>query len=137
MKKVLSFLVLVLFMTSCMTTNKYSVYTTFTDFRPYIDKGFYLSIYPETPYECDYIGHIEAIVSSGGDTSLGSKKTSLAGPAKGNYHVASTEEAIEAVYNQASKAGANGVVDLKFTYAEDAYGNVISTTARGVAIKKK
>lgn len=138
MKKVLLLsTILAIAMSSCVTMSKYGVYTSFADFRPYLEKGFFISTYSETPYACNFVGHIESIVLSGEDLSFGGKKTSLAGPVRGEFRAATTEDAIEAVYQQAIKAGADGVIDLKFSYATDQYGNVTSTTARGIAIKKK
>lgn len=122
---------------SCIVTPKFGVNTSFTDFRPYLEKGFYMSTQSDVPSGYIPLGYVECAVKSGEDLSSGGVKTSLAGPMKGENRIATTEDAINAAYEQALKIEANGIVGLDFSFVTDQLGNVAKTTARGLAIKKK
>ncbi|MDR1918474.1 MAG: hypothetical protein LBQ65_02370 [Tannerellaceae bacterium] len=111
---------------SCGTTSKYTTHTTFVDFRPYTEAGFYFSMYLDCPYEYEYIGYIEVSIISGMDNSVKLER------------IATTDDVIKAVYDKAVEAEADGLIDLKFTYTKDPqFGNIIGTFASGVAIKRK
>ena len=137
MTKTLAFLFLIAIATSCVMP-KYTVYTSMLDFKKYDEKGFFITQSNSVSFDYEPVGITTVAVYSGMDKNkiTDQKKTSLAGPNMGKYHIASNEDAFEALYNRCLEEGANGIINVEFSATKDKDGNIISVQASGMAIKK-
>lgn len=139
MKKSLLLFIFITVMSSCITTSKYAVHTGMVDFKKYNNKGFFITQSNSVSFEYEPIGYVSTIIFSGYDESQkpNQKKTSLAGPDIGKHHVASNEEAFDALYEKCTNEGANGIINVDFSTIKNQQGNIVSVQANGMAIKRK
>ena len=138
MKKTLILFFLFILLSSCSVV-KYNTKTTFIDFSEYIEKGFYISVGNDEPYEADNLGYIEVNITSGADKNIKHTGSSsgLIGDKSGAYHEATVNDAIELLYQKAIEVGADGILNLKFYYTNWVDGKIMQTFASGIAIKKR
>lgn len=65
------------------------------------------------------------------------KKTSIAGPNMGKYHIASNEDAFDALYEKCMEENGNGIINVNFSTIKDKNGNIAAVEASGMAIRRK
>ena len=141
MKHLKLLVVLVLLsLTSCIT-QRYTVVTTSFEYKKYIDKGFYVSELSDTSFDYTPIGSSAATVYSGAykptkEEKKKLKKESTALVQSTPYKLATHEAALDALYDECVKIGANGVLKLGFTTSYNSAGGIHSITATGISIKK-
>lgn len=140
MKKVLFSFMLVLVMLSCSTV-KYGTYSSMIDFRYYMDKGFFITQSNSVSFDYEPIGYVQAFSYSGVDDKAKKKYKKdyeQSFYANEGWREANIYDAIEGLYNECLKNGANGVIDLKMdVVVDDETGYVKKAIATGMAIKKK
>lgn len=140
MKKVLLSLMFLAVMSSCSTV-KYKTYSSMVDFRPYMEKGFFITQSNSVSFDYEPIGCIQAVAVSGQDKnkSVDKQKKDYGDGllTQGRFHEVSINDAIEELYNQCLKNNANGVLDLKMDIIVNQAGIVEKAIVTGMAIKKK
>lgn len=138
MKRTLTFLFLIVITTSCMMP-KYAVYSGMLDFKKYNDRGFFITQSNSVSFEYDPIGVVSVTVYSGMDENKETtqKKTSIAGPNMGKYHIASNEDAFDALYEKCMEENGNGIINVNFSTIKDKNGNIVAVEASGMAIRRK
>ena len=127
-------------LTSCVM-QRYTVVSTSFEYKKYIEKGFYVSELSDTAFEYTPIGSSASTVYSGNykatkeeKEKLKKESTSLVQTSP--YKLATHEAALDALYEECIKVGANGVLKLQFSTSYNNAGVIHSITATGISIKK-
>lgn len=102
-------------LTSCMF-KPYIVYSEISYYDEF--EGFFITESNSVSFEYEPVGSITAMVENGF--------------LKGKYIKASTKDALRILYNEAEKSGANGIINLKFSYVWEHDKNSNITTLKGV-----
>ena len=133
----LSVLFILLSLTSCVT-QRYNVASNSFEYKKYIDKGFFVSELSTVSFDYTPLGSSAVTVYSGTykptkeeKEKLKKESTSLVQtkPLK----IATYEGALDALYEECIKIGANGVINVKFTNNKTILPII---TATGIAIKR-
>jgi len=139
MKKLVFILVAVIVAGCAVARQPRVVEAGFIDFRPYTDAGFLLSPDPYTG-NFDALGEILVNVTP---ALVPAKSVAQGKFVDGAYNSVGmvrekidAAELLELAYKQAIQYGADGIVDLKFTFQSDAAG-ISQYTISGLAIKRR
>ena len=116
------------------------------DYTKYSENGFFMTEANSVSFRYEPLGSITAIARSGyevigSDDSSNFQDDTYGKPAKkvkyGEYRSAYPEDALEELYNKALEMGANGVINLKFTYLSQTNSLIPEGwMVTGMAIKK-
>lgn len=152
MSKKLSFgatIIVILFVLSSCTTQKFGYVTTYLDYSAYTKQGFFLTELESVPFDYDAIGSITVTEISGKNGPNVQHKISsnlsdeiyaeVAGnKIRKNWRFASAETALAEIVLKAKKAGGNGLVALKtITIIESSTNKIHSVTVSGMVIRRK
>lgn len=147
MKKIISFCVVLLFVTSCTTYKiPYRRYSVAIDFSAYAQKGFFITESNSVSFPYEPVGSISAVVSSGYEI-LNSENLKSNDDVYGSYNkikygkmiYASVNDAIDELYNSARSLGADGIINFSFEYVPVSYYKYVpdSYVVSGMAIRRK
>lgn len=118
MKKYLVLILLSVLFTGCSVKRPFMNMVYFTDYRPFLEKGFFISESDAVSFDYDAIGHTEIILTSGYEPTFGlspnekPKVGLLEKKVKGNYIHVTLEGAMNNFYEKAAAKGANGALKL-------------------------
>lgn len=150
MKKIIPFLVVLLFATSCTTYKiPYRRYSDAIDFSAYAQKGFFITESNSVNFSYDPVGSISAVVSSGYEV-LNSEKSKSNDDVYGAFQKikygkmidASVNDALDELYNSARRLGADGIINFRSDYIPATFqkGVLVSPDSyivSGMAIRRK
>lgn len=147
MKKILLLAVAALAMTSCSKI-PYTSTVTVIDYSYFTKKGFFITEAPSVSFEYEPIGSIMVRVESGHEVIKEERKVSksiLGGEIEtysskmGKYKVATIDDALDVIYEESVKAGANGLINVKITplsVYQSGQTYITGYIVNGMAIKK-
>lgn len=131
---------------SCMPKRAFTKVSSAVDYTKYSENGFFMTEANSVSFRYEPLGSITAIARSGyevigSDDSSNFQDDTYGKPAKkvkyGEYRSAYPEDALEELYNKALEMGANGVINLKFTYLSQTNSLIPEGwMVTGMAIKK-
>ncbi len=131
---------------SCMPKRAFTKVSSAVDYTKYSENGFFMTEANSVSFRYEPLGSITAIARSGyevigSDDSSNFQDDTYGKPAKkvkyGEYRSAYPEDALEERYNKALEMGANGVINLKFTYLSQTNSLIPEGwMVTGMAIKK-
>lgn len=150
MKKIISFCVVFLFVTSCTTYKiPYRRYSAAIDFSAYAQKGFFITESNSVSFPYEPVGSISAVVSSGYEI-LNSENLKSNDDVYGSYKKikygkmidASLNDALDELYNSALRLGADGIINFRSEYVPSLYNKAVLITpdsyvVSGMAIRRK
>jgi uncharacterized protein YbjQ (UPF0145 family) len=150
MKKIISFCVVLLFVTSCTTYKiPYRRYSAAIDFSAYAQKGFFITESNSVSFSYEPVGSISAVVSSGYEI-LNSENLKSTDDVYGSYKKikygkmidASVNDALDELYNSAIRLGADGIINFRSEYVPSLYNKAVLITpdsyiVSGMAIRRK
>lgn len=150
MKKIISFCVVLLFVTSCTTYKiPYRCYSDSIDFSVYSQKGFFITESNSVSFSYESVGSISAVVSSGYEVLNSENLEStddVYGSSKkikyGKMITASVNDALDELYNSAVSLGADGIINFRSEYVPASYDKSVLTTpdsyiVSGMGIRRK
>ena len=147
MKKILLLAVAALAMTSCSKI-PYTSTVTVIDYSYFTKKGFFITEAPSVSFDYEPVGSIMVRVESGHEVTKEEKKVSksiLGGEIEtyttkfGKYKVATIDDALDFIYEESTKVGANGLINVKITPLSTYLSGQTYVTGyivSGMAIKK-
>ena len=148
MKKLLLFLLIVFSLNSCMSLKTpYRANFSMISYKPFTEKGFYITESNSVSFGYESIGHISVAVSSGyvkseEDIEKAQKQTAFidenfAGEEQDPFYnpgsifvEATPEDALKLMQKKIIEQGGNGIINLKYSY------NLGAIYLSGMAIKK-
>ena len=150
MKKIISFCVVLLLVTSCTTYKiPYRRYSAAIDFSAYAQKGFFITESNSVSFPYEPVGSISAVVSSGYEI-LNSENLKSTDDVYGSYKKikygkmidASVNDALDELYNSAIRLGADGIINFRSEYVPSLYNKAVLITpdsyiVSGMAIRRK
>ena len=152
MKKMFFVVIISLLAVSCVTTDKmYSLSTSEISYSLYTQQGFFFSESNSVSFEYEPIGSVYSMsragyVPQGKSTVKKTTKTNLddiyennrsengLSFTSGKYKSANIPDALDAMYQNAKRLGADGVINLKYEFSYVPSERVVVS---GMAIKKK
>jgi uncharacterized protein YbjQ (UPF0145 family) len=150
MKKIISFCVVLLLVTSCTTYKiPYRRYSGTIDFSAYAQKGFFITESNSVSFSYEPLGSITSVVSSGYEIlNLENLKSNddIYGSYKkikyGKMIDASVNDALDELYNSALRLGADGIINFRSEYVPSLYNKAVLITpdsyvVSGMAIRRK
>lgn len=135
-------------LSSCVSIPKDTFHTrsSAVDYTKYSENGFFMTEANSVSFRYEPLGSITAIARGGyevigSDDSSNFQDDTYGKPAKkvkyDEYRSAYPEDALEELYNKALEMGANGVINLKFTYLSQTNSLIPEGwMVTGMAIKK-
>lgn len=147
MKKFLLFAFVALIFTSCMKI-PYTSTVTVIDYSYFSKKGFFITESPSVSFDYESVGSIMVSVQSGHNVIEGEKKVSKSifggeietySSVMGKYRAATIDDALDLIYDESIKAGANGLINLKIspiTVYQSGQTYVTGYIVNGMAIKR-
>lgn len=150
MRKTFLIFTIILLVTSC--SNKYPrmIYNSSIDYSSYTKNGFFITESNSVSFDYEAIGSVTTQITDGWEVVKGKKPEGksydyyeLKKIKYGEYLPLQYEDAIDQIVSQAKRMGANGLINLTFTYTgsiSGKYGGLISPekiTVSGMAIKRK
>lgn len=147
MKKFLLFAFVALIFTSCMKI-PYTSTVTVIDYSYFSKKGFFITEAPSVSFDYESVGSIMVSVQSGHNVIEGEKKVSKSifggeietySSVMGKYRAATIDDALDLIYDESIKAGANGLINLKIspiTVYQSGQTYVTGYIVNGMAIKR-
>ena len=147
MKKFLLFAFVALIFTSCMKI-PYTSTVTVIDYSYFSKKGFFITESPSVSFDYEPVGSIIVRVENGHEVvkeKTKVTKTLLGGETitrtskLGEYKVATVDNALDVIYEESIKAGANGLINVKITPLSVYQSGITFITGynvSGMAIKK-
>lgn len=147
MKRLLLFLLLFVVMSSC-TVVKYAEYAVSLDYSKYSNDNFFITESNSVSFEYKPVGSVLVEIVSGFDKTMKGERPpriihgDVYNPEydnyyKGTYRRADCYNALRKIVDECKNQGANGVINLKFSYKRDEYGTIISVYASGMAIERE
>jgi len=150
MKKIISFCVVLLLVTSCTTYKiPYRRYSGTIDFSAYAQKGFFITESNSVSFPYEPVGSISAVVSSGYEV-LNSEKSKSNDDVYGAFQKikygkmidASVNDALDELYNSARRLGADGIINFRSEFIPASYNQAAlispdSYIVSGMAIRRK
>jgi uncharacterized protein YbjQ (UPF0145 family) len=150
MKKIISFCVVLLLVTSCTTYKiPYRRYSGTIDFSAYAQKGFFITESNSVSFSYEPLGSITAVVSSGYEV-LNSEKLKSSDDVYGSFQKikygkmidASVNDALDELYNSARSLGADGIINFRSDYIPATFqkGVLVSPDSyivSGMAIRRR
>ena len=144
MKRILLFLLLLVILSSC-TVVKYAEYADILDYSKYSNDNFFITESNSVSFEYKPIGSVSIEVISGFEKNKEKRPPRIIhgdiyNPEWGNYKdsnykKANCSHALSRIVDESKKQGANGIINLKFTYRRNENGSITSVYASGMAIK--
>lgn len=137
MKKIVCGILLSILFVGCIPPKRITQVVTL-DLTKYTEMGFFITEANSVNRDYDPIGLVNVYLESGRDVSVTKKDGGdpIYGQdiviKKGKVIVASLEEALEIMYNEARSKGANAIINLKYSCSE-----LGSWSVTGMAIKLK
>ena len=110
---------------SCMPKRAFTKVSSAVDYTRYSENGFFMTEANSVSFRYEPLGSITAIARDGyevigSDDSSNFQDDTYGKPFQkvkyGKYRSAYPEDALEELYNKALEMGANGVINIKFTY---------------------
>ncbi|MFZ4800357.1 MAG: hypothetical protein ACOYMA_22905 [Bacteroidia bacterium] len=143
MKKTMFFALVLFFFSGCYTPpHFYSLKSNIISYAKYSDKGFFITESNSVNFEYVTIGNITTESTTGyvdkNNKIVDSKDRRYDSAV--NYRVANLEDAFEKLFEDALKAGANGVINVKMNYISTSGSGYITYPSKwmltGMLIKR-
>lgn len=133
----LSMLVL-LSMTGCVT-RIYTIQQSTIDYSEYTKSGFYISESSNINFDFEPISSVNTTVFSGSKKGWSEEKKQLGikDGYWGDWKKASYVDALDNLYKEAKKLGANGIINLTYEATYTKEGTIDFVYVKGMAIKRK
>lgn len=131
-------LFLIIGMLSSCVTRIYTIQETSIDYTKYTQQGFFMSEASSVTFEYEPISSVSAIIFSGNKPGWADekKKLNIQDNYSGDWKKAEYADALDVIYNEAIKNGADGIINLTFKVGYTNEGFVEYVEVKGMAIKR-